>query len=81
MKTTVEIRDELLQGARQLARRSGRPLRLVIEDGLRRVLAEETQTSQYTLPDCGVGDPDAADPLDAMTWQDVRASIYGDDAR
>ena len=40
MKTTVEIDDSLLREARKLAAREGTTLRALVEQGLRRVLAE-----------------------------------------
>lgn len=75
MKTTLEINDELLAGAKQLAKRSGRPLRAVIEDGLRRLLSESNCRNGYTMPDCSVGDPSAEDPLAQLSWQDLRGEI------
>ncbi len=78
MKTTVEIQDELMVRAKRYAKRAGRPLRAVIEDGLRRILAETSPEVHYQLPDRSVGDPDATDPLDAWSWQDLREEIYGE---
>jgi hypothetical protein len=78
VKTTVEIQDALLERAKRHARRSGRPLRAVIEEGLRRVLSERPAAAAYALPDASVGDPAAADPLEALSWQDLRGEIYGE---
>ena len=39
MKTMLDIRDELLVRAKRHARATGRPLRAVVEEGLRQVLA------------------------------------------
>jgi hypothetical protein len=77
MKTTVEIQSALLERAKRHARRLGKPLRALIEDGLRRVLDEPQETVRYRLPDRSVGDPKAQDPLEALTWQDLRDEIYG----
>ena len=76
MKTTIEIHDELMARAKRHAKRSGRPLRAVVEDGLRLVLAESSPKERYRLPDRSAGDPDAPDPLEAWTWQDLRGEIY-----
>ncbi len=54
-----------------------RPLRAIVEDGLRHVLSERAAAQAYTLPDASVGDPNGADPLEALTWQDLREEIYG----
>jgi len=78
MKTTVEIHDELLLAAKRYAKRTGRPLRAVMEDGLRRVLVEQAVTDQYNFPDCSVGEAGGRDPLEALSWQDLRDEIYGE---
>jgi hypothetical protein len=78
VKTTVEIQDALLERAKRHARRTGRPLRAIFEEGLRRVLSERSPAPAYELPDASVGDPAAADPLEALSWQDLRDEIYGE---
>lgn len=78
MKTTIDIPDELMARAKSHAQRTGRPLRAVIEEGLRRVLSESAPGAPYTLPDKSVGDPDAPDPLEAWSWQAHREEIYGE---
>lgn len=77
MKTTVEISDALLDRAREEARRSGRPVRALIEEGLRLVLEAERSTPAYQLPDRSVGDAGGTNPLEAFSWQDLRTEIYG----
>lgn len=77
MKTTIEIQDELMTRAKRFARQTGRPLRAVVEEGLRRVLSEPTAPTRYELRDCSVGDPAAPDALEALSWQDLRDEIYG----
>ncbi len=78
MKTTIEIQDELLERAKRHAKRSRRPLRAIVEEGLRRVLSERLPTQRYKLPDASVGKSGATDPLEALSWQDLRAEIYGE---
>jgi len=77
MKTTLDIRDELLIRAKKLAKKSGRPLRAVVEEGLRLALAQTDRKSPYKLPDCSVGDSTHEDPLEGLSWQDLRDEIYG----
>lgn len=76
MKTTVEIPDALLERARRQARRSGRPVRSLIEEGLRLVLQAESAQASYELPDRSVGVEGAPNPLDSLSWQDLRDEIY-----
>ncbi len=76
MKTTIDIQDELLRRARQHAKATGRSVRAVIEEGLRLVLAAPEPQSNYRLPDLSVGDPNAVDPLKALSWQELRTTIY-----
>ena len=77
MKTTVDIQDALFERARRHARKTGRPLRALIEDGLRRVIDEPPPTAPYRLPDRSVGDARARNPLASFTWAEVRDEIYG----
>ena len=78
VKTTLDIRDELLARAKRHARATGRPLRAVVEEGLRQVLAAPRVPHGYHLPDLSTGNADGKDPLEAYSWQDLRAMIYGD---
>jgi hypothetical protein len=78
VKTTIEISDALLSRAKVHARRSGKPLRAVVEEGLRRVLADDRPRARYELPDCSVGKVGDANPLDQLSWPELRAEIYGD---
>ena len=77
MKTTLDIQDELLARAKRYAKKTGRPLRKVVEDGLREVLAVHMPRRRYRLPDLSVGNADAAGPLEARSWPDLRGIIYG----
>lgn len=78
MKTTVDIQDALLDRAKRHAKRVRLPLRAIVEEGLRRVLSERTAQSHYALPDASVGEPGAGDPLEDLSWQDLREEIYGE---
>jgi hypothetical protein len=77
MKTTVVIADPLLERAKRHAKRTGRPLRALIEEGLQLVLAGEAQRNRYRLPDRSVGRTGEPSPLEALSWQDLRHEIYG----
>jgi hypothetical protein len=77
VKTTVELPDALLQRAKRYARKTGRPLRALIDEGLRRVLDEPARASAYRLPDRSVGEPGARNPLASYGWSELRDEIYG----
>jgi hypothetical protein len=49
MKTTVEIPDSLLEEARKLASRDGTTLRVLIVEGLRRIIAERRRAGAFRL--------------------------------
>ena len=42
------------------------------------VLGAPESHGTYRLPDLSVGDPDAADPLAAYSWQELRGTIYAE---
>jgi hypothetical protein len=77
VKSTFDINDALLARAKRHARRAGKPLRALVEEGLRRVLVDEAAQKRYELPDRAVGRPGAPNPLESFSWQDLRDEIYG----
>ncbi|MCY4583414.1 MAG: DUF2191 domain-containing protein [Chloroflexi bacterium] len=76
MKTTLDIHDELLIRAKRHAKETGQPLRALVEDGLRRALSAVPQQEFYRLPDMSVGDPNGPNPLEHLSWAEVRDLIY-----
>lgn len=76
MITTINIQDELLARAKRYAQRTERPLRDVVEEGLRLVLSTEFPHERYVLPDHSVGEVGGRDPLETYSWQDLRDVIY-----
>ena len=79
MKTTLDIHDELLIRAKRHARETHRPLRAVVEEGLRLVLSKESRPKRYVLPDRSYGGAEIYDPMASYTWSELRDIIYGDD--
>ncbi len=78
VKTTLELSDDLLQRAKRQARQRGRTLRSLVEEGLRLALqTAETRPPQFSLPDCSVGSSGDENPLEGLSWADLRAEIYG----
>ncbi len=76
MKTTVDIADAVLREAKATARRDGITVRALIEEGLRRVLEERAERSEFCLRRAtfkGKGlQPEARDG----SWERVRDLIY-----
>ena len=77
MKTTFDIDDALFARARRLAQRTGRTMRSLVEEGLRRCLEDQRQPTRYELPDRSVGTAGDPNPLETLSWQDIRHQIYG----
>jgi len=75
MKTTVEIADPLFAEAKAEARRRGTTVRALIEDGLRRVIADPSP-SRYVLPDCSYGTGGPTDAWVGATWEQKLDVIY-----
>ena len=75
MKTTVEIADPLFAEAKAEARRRGTTVRALIEDGLRRVIADPSPTS-YVLPDLSYGTGGPTDAWLRATWEEKLEIIY-----
>jgi hypothetical protein len=77
VRTTIEISGPLLARAKRRARALGKPLRALVEEGLRRVLDAPPIRGSYKLQDHSVGRAGAPNPLESMSWQDLRDEIYG----
>jgi len=76
MKTTVEIPDALLDEARKTAAREGTTIRALVEEGLRRVIAERRRAEAFRLRKAsfrGQGlQPEAA----GASWERIRDAVY-----
>ena len=77
MKTTLDIADPLLEQVRKIAARDGETLRSLVEQGLRKVVAERSAKAKpFKLRDCSVGTPGAASDYESMSWEQKRDLIY-----
>jgi hypothetical protein len=76
MKTTLEISDALLRDARKVAAQERTTLRALVEQGLRKVLADKKQRKPFRLRKASVKGrglhPDLAD----AGWDRIRDLIY-----
>lgn len=76
MKTTVNLPDELVREAQQLARRERTTLRELIETGLRSVIKERLGDVQFVLGDASVGGRGLQSGFRDATWEQLRDAIY-----
>lgn len=80
MRTTVTIDDELLAQAKVLAARSHRTIGSVLEDALRKLIAEQTagdSTRPFALPDFSYPEPGLRLGVDLLDREQV-ADLVGD---
>lgn len=79
MKTTVDIADQLFEGARRLAAREGTTLRALIEEGLRAVLLSRRAAPKgFVLRDASFAGDGVAPGVRLDDWTQVRTLIYED---
>ncbi len=77
MKTTLEIQDPLLEQVRKIAARDGETLRSLVEQGLRKVVAERTAKAKpFKLRDGSVGTPGVQSGYETLSWEEKRALMY-----
>jgi hypothetical protein len=85
VKTTINIRDDLLREARNLARARGITLHVLVEEGLRMVLAR--RAGRGSAPVAGGVRGESVQPLvirgdgppPDLTWDRLRGVLYGDE--
>jgi hypothetical protein len=76
MKTTVEIPDSLLEEAKRLASRQGTTVRALVEEGLRRVLAERKRGTRFRLRKATFKGNGLQPGLAGATWERIRDTAY-----
>ena len=76
MKTTIELSDALLTEAKRVARREGTTLKALVEQGLRRTLAERKTRRRFTLRDASVGGQGLSPDVKAGGWDAIRDLSY-----
>ena len=78
MKTTVNLPDELVREAQELARREGTTLKELIETGLRGVLTRRRAEVPFVLADASVGGRGLSHEYREVGWDGIRGAIYPD---
>lgn len=76
MKTTIEISEPLLESAKREARRRGVSLRAVVEEGLRRVVADAERGEAFTLRKASVRGRGLKPGVMEGRWDMVRDLVY-----
>jgi hypothetical protein len=77
MKTTLDISDPLLEQVKVIAMRDGETLRALVEQGLRKVVAErKAKPKTFRLKDASVGTPGASSTYEQMSWEAKRELMY-----
>lgn len=76
MKTTVEISDPLLERARQTARREKTTVRQLIEEGLRRVLADRRPRGSFRMRKATFRGDGLQPDIATAGWDRIRDRAY-----
>ena len=76
MKTTVNLPDELVREAQELARRERTTLRELIETGLRTVVKQRAGRSDFVLADASVDGGGLRPEFRGAPWEQIRDAIY-----
>lgn len=82
MKTTIELPDALLAQARRYADAHSMTMKTLIEQGLRKVMAEKKGNAPFKLRDgsfdgsSGAGGNGLTPEFQNATWEQIRSAIY-----
>jgi hypothetical protein len=76
MKTTVEIPDSLLEAARKLASREGTTVRALVEEGLRRIIAERKRARVFRLRKATFKGDGLQPHVAGAPWERIRDMAY-----
>jgi hypothetical protein len=77
MKTTVEIPDSILDEARKVAAREGSTVRALVEEGLRKVIAERRQRAgTFRLRKATFRGSGLQPGVAGATWERIRELAY-----
>lgn len=76
MKTTVELPDPLLAQARRFADAHGMTMKALIEQGLRKVMAEQQTSRPFKLRDGSVAGNGVTPEFQGASWEQIRDPLY-----
>ena len=76
MKTTVQISDGLFEEMRRLAQQDETTMRCLVEEGLRRVIAERHRTTPFRLRRATFKGEGLQPRLNGASWDQIREMTY-----
>ncbi|MCC7258620.1 MAG: type II toxin-antitoxin system VapB family antitoxin [Gammaproteobacteria bacterium] len=76
MKTTIQIPDSVLVDARRIARRDRTTLKALVEQGLRRIIAERKQSEKFRLRRVTFRGQGLDPRLASASWDQIRDLSY-----
>jgi len=76
MKTTVEIPESLLEEAKRVAARQDTTLRVLIIEGLRRVIAERKRAGAFRLRKATFRGKGLRPDVAGASWERIREMAY-----
>ena len=77
MKTTLDITDTLFDEAKRIAARDGETLRSLVEQGLRKVLAErQAKVKPFKMKDASYGSGWLTPEFENATWAEIIEASY-----
>ena len=76
MKTTIEIPDALLEAARLVCRREKTTIRSLVEEGLRKVMAERQRSRVFKLRKASFKGAGLQPQVAGASWEQIRSLIY-----
>jgi hypothetical protein len=76
MKTTVELPDPLFVQARRYASTRNMTMKALIEQGLRKVMAEKKEDPKFRLRDGSFEGNGLTPEFQSATWEQIRDAIY-----
>ena len=76
MKTTIQIPDSLFEEARKLAQQDRTTLKALVEQGLRRVIADRKRRSGFRLRKATFKGQGLNPQLAGASWEQIRALSY-----
>jgi ribosomal protein L34 len=76
MKTTVEIPDSLFEEARKVAHRDRTTLKVLVEQGLRRVISDRKRRKGFRLRKVTFNGSGVQSHLAGASWEQIRELSY-----